>query len=89
MPHAVTLYHLEAYLNNSNDKRLNTEIVESSFIPLRVQKTVQSIYQVDKLLQVAKNLGDSVDQVQLVSHVLDLLKSDLVRAQSLLALLVS
>ena len=89
MPHAVTLYHLEAYLYNSNDKRLNTEIVESSFIPLRVQKTVQSIYQVDKLLQVAKNLGDSVDQVQLVSHVLDLLKSDLVRAQSLLALLVS
>ena len=89
MPHAVTLYHLEAYLNNSNDKRLNTEIVESSFIPLKVQKTVQSIYQVDKLLQVAKNLGDSVDQVQLVSHVLDLLKSDLVRAQSLLALLVS
>ena len=64
-------------------------MVESSFIPLRVQKTVQSIYQVDKLLQVAKNLGDSVDQVQLVSHVLDLLKSDLVRAQSLLALLVS
>ena len=77
LPHAIVLYHYEAYLNNSNDKSLNTEIIDSSFIPVKVQRVVQSIYQVDKMLT---SYGD-IEPELLVKHVLDILKNNcLVRA---------
>ena len=77
LPHAIVLYHYEAYLNNSNDKSLNTEIIDSSFIPVKVQRVVQSIYQVDKMLT---SYGD-IEPESLVKHVLEILKNNcLVRA---------
>ena len=86
LPYAVILYHLEAYIGNFFDKTVppKTDTVDAAFIPVSIQRAVESVFQLDRLLN---SYGQ--DQEAIVSHVLCLLDSDLVRAQALLAALVT
>jgi len=86
LPHAVLLYHFEAYSDRVYDKslRAKADSVDASFIPVSIQKQVENIFSVDKQL----NLTGDCEQEVLVPQVLALADSDLIRAASLLGALV-
>ena len=87
LPHAILVYHMEAYNDLVFDKSQRTKIdsIDSSFVPTSIQKQVESIYMVDKQL----NSAGHCEQEVLVPHVLALLDSDLIRTQSLLKALIA